>query len=922
MQFDIDIAIFIGFITINLVCGILAGRGVKTLRSYAIGERNFSTITIVSTIVATWIGGGFFSIAISQTYQDGIWFIAAGSGDIIAMLIIGYILAPRMAKFLGKLSVAETMGDLYGKHIRIVTSISSILLSVGAISMQIKVLSSMFNYFFHFSSVYAVLISSAIIVFYSAFGGIRAVAFTDILQFLTFGTIIPTFVLFIWDSFGHVSITELLLTNPLFDYHELGNYNNPNFFPYLSLFIYSTIPALDPAIFQRLLIAKNIQQIRQSFSIAAIVGLCIFLISCSLGAIMYLHNGTLNPNNLVMYILDNYSYTGLKGLVLIGITAMIMSTADSYINAASVTFAHDFCKPLGLDNKTNELFIPRVVTFLIGTLAVSMALLKNNILDLLLLIGNFYAPIIMIPLIMAILGFRTTTKAVFLAIAAGITTVIIWRLKLQDLTNVDSVLPGTIANFIVLLVFHLTSKKVKNKHNTLYLTLPVGIFLRLIHKIKKINFTDYFAKQSPKHGFICTYAGFATLLNIFITISLDKNEYQNHLYTINLLQAAILFISTSLIFNNIWLKLDKKFHGLIWHLLVFVGLIFFSSWLVLIAKFSQLSLVIFILNLTIVGILMSWQTTFIMTTMGVLIAILTYDIYIGDSPELILSLPELKLKIIYILFMTATFLLAFFKPKQEEYNLMEEKSQHLELKVGDQKKELSKLYEFKNELLRNLEHETRTPITGITSLGQVLWANYDKFNEEQRRNATKDIADSSERLTGLVNNLIDLSKLNNINYQLNKSQVNLSDLVYERLELCKKLYIQDKDKEDLWFSLQIDDKLTALCDKYYISRTIDNIIVNAIQYCKQGTITIKLKPEQNHTIVFSVKDEGIGIPKDELFEVFNPFTVSSKTKTPAGGRGIGLALSKKVIEAHNGQIWAKQNQDKGVTVAFSLPIND
>ena len=244
---------------------------------------------------------------------------------------------------------------------------------------------------------------------------------------------------------------------------------------------------------------------------------------------------------------------------------------------------------------------------------------------------------------------------------------------------------------------------------------------------------------------------------------------------------------------------------------------------------------------------------------------------------------------------------------------------YLEHKVIDQKKELTKLYEIKNELLRNLEHETRTPITGITSLGQVLWANYDKFNEEQRRNATKDIADSSERLTSLVNNLIDLSKLNNINYQLNKSQVNLTDLVYERLELCKKLYIQDKD--DLWFNLQIEDELTVLCDEYYISRTIDNIIVNAIQYCKQGTITIELKPEQSNTILFSVKDEGIGIPKDELFEVFDPFTVSSKTKTPAGGRGIGLALSKKVIEAHNGQIWAKPNQDKGVTVAFSLPIN-
>jgi len=75
-------------------------------------------------------------------------------------------------------------------------------------------------------------------------------------------------------------------------------------------------------------------------------------------------------------------------------------------------------------------------------------------------------------------------------------------------------------------------------------------------------------------------------------------------------------------------------------------------------------------------------------------------------------------------------------------------------------------------------------------------------------------------------------------------------------------------------------------------------------------------------VEFSVKDEGIGIPKEELSDVFGAFVVSSKTKTPAGGRGIGLALSKKVIEAHNGQIWAKQNQDKGVTVAFSLPIND
>jgi signal transduction histidine kinase len=316
---------------------------------------------------------------------------------------------------------------------------------------------------------------------------------------------------------------------------------------------------------------------------------------------------------------------------------------------------------------------------------------------------------------------------------------------------------------------------------------------------------------------------------------------------------------------------------------------------------------------------MCWQVALLMIIGGVVLSVVYYKTYIDINP-LSDYMNDLQFSITYSLLLVSAILIAFLKPKQQYQELTEGNNAFLSNKVLDQKKELTKLYEIKNELLRNLGHETRTPIVGITSLGQVLSDNYDKFNEEQRRKAIKDIADSSERLTSLVNNLIDLSQLSNVNYDLNKTQVNFTDLVYERLELCKKLYIADKDKENLWFDLQIEGKLTSLCDKYYISSAIDNIIVNAIQYSKQGAITIKLKSEQNNNIVFSVKDEGIGIPKDELLEIFDPFTVGSNTKTPAGGRGIGLALCKKIIEVHNGQIWATQNQDKGVTVAFSLPI--
>jgi len=413
------------------------------------------------------------------------------------------------------------------------------------------------------------------------------------------------------------------------------------------------------------------------------------------------------------------------------------------------------------------------------------------------------------------------------------------------------------------------------------------------------------------------------MMTVITTFFLNKHIYQQHLILVNILQGAALFIGTIFICNKLWpLEFKEKYIGFIYTLSVFIGLSFVSSFLALISKFSEISLVIFILNLTIIGILMSWQITLIMIVLGVLLSLMCYEFYIGETPELVSELYTLKLKIIYILFMVGGFLLTFLKPKQEQYNLIEEKSDYLEHKADDQKKELIKLQELKNEFLRNLEHETRTPITGITSLGQVLWDNYDKFNEEQRRNATSDIAKSSERLTSLVNNLIDLSKLESLYYKLNKLEVNLSELVLKRLEICQKLYVDEKNRDNLNFDLEIEEKLNVVCDENYIARTIDNIIINAIQYCPSGQITIKLYKNQGEEVEFSVKDEGIGIPKEELSDVFGAFVVSSKTKTPAGGRGIGLALCKKVIKAHNGQIWAKQNPDKGTTFTFTLPLNN
>jgi len=860
MKFDLDTIVIIGFLIINLIFGLFSSRGIKNIKEYAIGSRNFSTATISATIIATWIGGGFFYSAISETYKEGLWHLIARFGDVLTLLIVGYIIAPRIGEFLGKISVAEIMGELYGKKIKFITAIASILLSVGYVAVQIKALIELFYHFFGVSSIYATLLAATVITVYSTMGGIKAITFTDVIQFLTFGVFVPVFAIFVWNLFDNPSGTVIATTksNPLFSIDTVFNFYDLKFYSFFILFLYYTIPGLDPATVQRILMAKNVIQVRKSFSLAAFFCFIIGGTACLIGITILAHNPNLNPDTLVTYVIDNYSYTGLKGLILIGIMAMIMSSADSYINSAAVIFAHDLIKP-----SENTLNLSRIFSMFVGISATILALFSSSLYDLLLLAGNFYTPVITMPLLLAIFGFRSTSRVALIAIVAGISSVVIWRVFLQSITGVDSIIPGTIVNLVTMLLMHYLLNEpggwVKTKSDNdlkeirsrrkQRIKIIKYFFINLPSKIIKFNLIAYSKLNTPKTDMVYVYAIFSAISATIITLSIDRTIYYQYFHLINILLGTVLFIVTSFICQKLWPSdFKEKYLGVIWLISIFIVSSFISSFLVLISNFTHISLVVLILNLTMIGILLKWQPTLIIITMGLILSFGLYEQYIGNI-HLSAELDDLKLKMIYILFMISSILIAFLKPKQQYQELTEDNNLFLSSKVDDQKKELTRLYEIKNELLRNLEHETRTPITGITSLGQVLWANYDKFNEEQRRNATKDIADSSERLTSLVNNLIDLSKLNKLNYQLNKSQVNLTDLVYERLELCKKLYIQDKD--DLWFNLQIEDELTVLCDEYYISRTIDNIIVNAIQYCKQGTITIELKLEQSNTILFS-----------------------------------------------------------------------
>ncbi len=926
MLFDIDTMIFLGFLIVNIMLGLSSSKGIKTIKEYAIGNRDFSTATIVATIVATWISGEFFIASIEEIYRDGFYHLFASIGDIVCILVVGLFFAPRMGEFLGKISIAEAMGSIYGQKVRIITAIFGSLGVGGIIATQLKVAGITFEYALQIPSIYGILVAGFIITLYSSLGGIKSVTFTDIIQFFTFSVVIPLVAYILLKNVDNTSnIEKIFSTNELFDFSKVLDFTQPKSLYYLSLFLCFALPAFNPAIFQRIAMAKDVKQVTSSFTISALVCFILLLILSWISIIMISINPNINSKDILKHIIFDHTSIGMRGVILVGILATVMSTIDSYINSTSVIIIHDFCAPLNIGRNYNELILARIGSLIIGIFSISLATIDIDIMGLITLAFSFYMPIVSVPFIMAVLGFRSSERAAIIGMASGLIAVITWNYILK-ITALDSVIVGMTANLIGLMGTHYLFKEkggwvgIKDQKTlSQFQNERKEKVRKLIRDLKSFDIIAVCKRNYPKGEGLISILGLFVMIVTFSSVNyLEVSIQDKYKFILDSLYPIILFSSSALISYPLWLENWKKseFISIIWNLIMFFVLICFSYLILLISNFAEIQLIVFMTNILVIISLIRWKWALFNILAGLIITTYLYKHFIySQVGDLTPSFSQFKS--VYLMLLTSGSLVLFLKPRQQSVDLVEENNLFLSAKVDDQRQELTRLTMLKNEFLRNLEHEAHTPITGITSMGQVLDDAYDKLSETQRRNAIRNIAKSSERLTTLVNNLIDLSKLENFNYKLNKRKVYLTQLVYNRLELCQKLYSEEIARANLSFNVEIEENIEALCDEYYISRTIDNIIINAIQYSKKGTITVSLN-HRNNLIEFSAQDEGIGIPKEEIYDIFEPFIVSSKTKTPSGGRGIGLALCKKVITAHDGNITVDSSENGSI---FRFTVN-
>ena len=954
MNFDINAVIFIAFLAGNFIFGLWTSRGVTTLRSYAIGDKNFSTATLVATIVATWVSGSFFFGNISDSYSYGLSYMYIPLfGDFISLILVGALFAPRMGEFLGKLSIAEAMGDLYGDKVRLVTAVSGFIGVAGIISIELKVAGILFEYALGIKEIYGIIFSGIIITAYSTLGGIKSVAFTDVIQFATFCIIIPLIGYFL---FGNIEsnqiITNTLMTNPAFDFKTIFSPSNPKFFYFLSVFLWCMTPSFNPAFFQRIAMAKNASQAAYSFKIASFI--CLFLSASVVWiSILILSSSSgLSESEIFKFIINNSKWaTGFKGIILIGVMAMIMSTIDSYINSCSVLIVHDFHKATKIKYIKNELFATRIGSMLIGLIAILFSLREGTFIDLFVWANMFYMPVVTVPFILAIMGFRSTPKAVLSGMAAGFLAAIIWE-QFFKIHGIGGLIPGILSNIIVYFGTHYLLKQsggwvgIKDPNTLITVQNARKLkYKKLIYDIKSFNLLATLEKNTPKGDGLIFFVGFFVMVSAFATTySLTKTpEYGQ---VANFIYIATLSCSSSLTSYPLWLPMWRKTRigiSIAWNLVMFACLICCAFLMVLISNFAEIQLMVFMVNILIILSFVTWRWALFTIITGVLVTTFYYNkyVYVEGTNELAGS----QFTIIYLLLMLSSTLILFLKPKQEyieatehkvddlehenvhlgkkvsslnvKVNDLDEQVIHYSQRITDQAKEIERLGTTAQKILNNVNHELRLPVGNVMNFAEMLSGGLGKYTKKQLKEVSDEVFKNSNRLSTMILNMLDLAMLDVKKIELNKKTINLSELVEDRVEQCRKIYVQNKN---INFELNIEPDIFANVDANYIRQTVDNLVINAITYSQSGTIKIGLSLKSNDIVELTIQDEGIGIPRSEIFDIFTPFKMGIHTESKAEGRGVGLALCKAAVEAHDGQIKA-ESKGKGALFRVVLGLS-
>ncbi|OEH85400.1 hypothetical protein BHU72_04740 [Desulfuribacillus stibiiarsenatis] len=222
----------------------------------------------------------------------------------------------------------------------------------------------------------------------------------------------------------------------------------------------------------------------------------------------------------------------------------------------------------------------------------------------------------------------------------------------------------------------------------------------------------------------------------------------------------------------------------------------------------------------------------------------------------------------------------------------------------------------KSRFLATMSHEIRTPMNAIIGMTDVL---DELANTQEQRNYIRILKKNGEHLLKIINAVLDLAKIEAGEIKLSMSAVNVSEMVYEVGDTYS--YIADQKGLQLTVDINLDKEMKCLAwiDEDKVRQVLVNLIGNAIKYTEKGSINLKLECDQR-SLRLIVEDTGIGLSQDKVETIFNEFIqLDTSTTRSYGGTGLGLTISKKLVEIMGGQIWVESQEGIGSKFMVQIP---
>lgn len=886
----LDAIIVYAFLAITLVVGLFYSGGVKSLRDYAVGHGEFSSVVLFATLSATIVGGYWLVGMSGELYDVGIIYFCVACGAIVGFALIFFVMIPNIdSRFEGSLSVHDIAHTLYGKIPSKFTAAFGIVNCGAILCVQLIALGNVLAQFLDIPFTYGVSIPAGILILYSTLGGVKSVAMTDLIQFCVMVVMVPLLAKFALDSNGGIVSVFSQIPHEKFSMDAI--FKAPHFWEYFCLFLCYCLPfvSLEPTIIQRMLMCRD-PKVRKKISVSFVIvlGLIIcmslFIAFSVLVAVPDLGGGS----KVFAEAMGRFFPVGLRGLMVAGLLAAIMSTADSCLNSASVLTAQLF----GLDKerKRSMVFV-KIITLSISCIALYVSLKNLSIIRVSVFADLCIAVFVNVPLFLGVCRFKISRALYYTSlITCGIAMI---TFMILGVPIMYIPLIGAFLSTVILL-----SKQILSfEYRKFFAALPVKV-LRMVtkmlaplkHPIRLFTVIGrYFNNTLSRYK--ASYFAFALfcILNYVFPL-LNQNylfanalNFNTYLYALGIVLCIILLMRKHLPI------IPDRIFAIYWVFTLLYCLPFMSIYLFLQNNTSLSWSVNMAIGIMLLASLVPWFMFIILTVLGSTFAI-TLSILIAPAGTFHFTNSNLDI-VGYAVLLSLVIGSIFIRHRQVQ---QEERTAMMNLFSGA------------------VAHELREPLVALQMQAGMLIDVVETKGEEAYNSVEKQILRDSalelKRLTarGLQTMRTLLFAIQEDLEIIDKELYNIRDCTFQAIDEYCDAYPMHKQLIHCSIDEKNDFQFTG--SKTLTKQVIINLLSNAFKH-GGANVEVYITVDKNNTIYF--KDIGNGMDSDTLKKIFHRFYT-----TRATGTGIGLTFCELAIRKMGGFI--KCESELGEYTKFSI----